>query len=167
MIGLLLRYPTTRTAVEEKLQHDLALASDLHEILSGSIDDLLHGVESRAIWQAWAQRAAADDPVGWASTLSADLADYVREAIAGGPPRSQEYRAINDALECATILQRESVRIWLRRLATRVAEASEDDADLLQTVNLKVQLETYLSAITAPRRSSAFSDLHTHASTQG
>lgn len=167
MIGLLLRFPATRTAIEEKLQHDIAAAEPLRELLNGTPEDLFHGIESRAVWQAWAQRSASDDPIGWAETLPEELAAYVRDAIASGPPRNQEYRAINDALECATILQRESARIWLRRLAMRVSEASEDDADVLQTINLKVQLEHYLSAITAPRRSSAFTDLHTHASTQG
>ena len=71
----------------------------------------------------------------------------------------QEYRIVNDALECATILQRDVAKRWLAQIARMQAEATgETDQEML--LEQLVQVKQFINMLSIPRRSAAYTDLH-------
>jgi DNA primase len=160
LLSWLIRYPAARTAVEEKLRRDLEAFPDVKDIIGGTPLELFDDVETRAAWQAWLAQPAGTDPAAWAQTLDEPLAGFVQRILRLGVPETQSYRYVNDALECATILQRELVKRWKDRLGQQAAEAT-DDAERADALARLVHLQAYLDALSIPKRSSTFSDLRT------
>ena len=50
-MGWLLRYPTARTAVQEKVRRDLTPFPFVEEIIEGTLIELFERVDNRAIWR--------------------------------------------------------------------------------------------------------------------
>ncbi|HEX5688566.1 MAG TPA: DNA primase [Roseiflexaceae bacterium] len=160
LLGWLLRYPTAHTAVQEKLRRDLAAFPLVEEIMEGTPLELFEKIDSRAIWKAWLAQPEGLDPEQWAQTLDEALQEHTLRVLHLHVPEPQSYRYVSDALECATILQQQRARQWKDRLARQVADAADDDERIALLEQL-VQIKEYLGAISTPKRSSAFADLHT------
>jgi DNA primase len=159
LLGLLLRYPAVRTAVEEKLRRDLAPFSLVQQLIAGDLSELFARVEHRAIWLAWAGEPPGSDPEPWAAALDEQLAPVAQRALAVELPQPQSYRFMNDALECATILQQELAKRWKDRLS-REAHEADDEAARVAALEQFVQITEHLNALKTPRRSSTYTDLH-------
>jgi DNA primase len=159
LLGLLLRYPAVRAAVEEKLRRDLAPFPLVQPMAAGELPELFARVEHRAILEAWQRATPGSDPEAWAETLGEQLAPVAQRALGVELPQPQSYRFMNDALECATILQQELAKRWKDRLSREVHDADDDTA---RTTALEqvVQITEYLNALKTPRRSSTYTDLH-------
>ena len=159
LLGWLLRYPTARTAVQEKLRRDLAAFPLVNEIIDGTPLELFVKVDNRAIWRAWTAEADGLDPEQWAQTLDEALRDQALWSLQSHLPDSQAYRYVSDALECATILQQESARRWKDRIKQQAADAtSEEERSTL--VEQLVQIKNYIDSISIPKRSTTYPDLH-------
>lgn len=159
LLGWMIRYPKARTAVEEKLYRDLAPYPALQSLMSGTIDELFTRDEHRALWRAWIAAPADSEPDRWATTLHAPLDATAKHVLALHTPQPQAYRIVNDALECATILQRDVAKRWLVQIARLQAEAtSEAEQDIL--LDQLVQVKQFIDMLSIPRRSSAYADLH-------
>jgi DNA primase len=158
LLGWIVRYQSARDAVEEKLRRDLAPFPLAREVLSESIDSLFERVEHRAAWQAWKTQSEGDAD-RWAEGLDDSLRSVVQQALSHKPPPSQAYRYVNDALECATILQQQQARRWRIRMSRQAEEAGETEEGA-RALEYLVQINEYSATITAPRRSSTFTDLH-------
>jgi DNA primase len=156
----MLRYPTARTAVQEKLRRDLATFPLVGEIMEGTPLELFEKIDTRAIWKAWLAQPDGLDPEQWAQTLDEALQEQTLRVLGLFVPEPQSYRYVSDALECATILQQQRARQWKDRLARQVADATED-GERVALLEQLVQIKEYLGAISTPKRSSAFADLHT------
>jgi DNA primase len=159
LLGLLLRYPAVRAAVEEKLRRDLAPFPLVQQIAAGEIGELFGRVEHRAIVDSWQRAGPGSDPETWVETLDEQLAPLARRALGAEVPQPQSYRFMNDALECATILQQELAKRWKDRLSREVHDA-DDDAARTTALEQVVQITEYLNALKIPRRSSTYTDLH-------
>ncbi|HWQ12185.1 MAG TPA: DNA primase [Roseiflexaceae bacterium] len=159
LLGLLLRYPAARAAVEEKLRRDVTPFPHVHEVIAGEVAELFTRVEHRAIWEAWRHAPTGADPEPWAELLDEALAPHARRALQRSIPQSQSYRFVNDALECATILQQGLAKRWKDRISRQAAEA-DDEAERGVALERLVQLKQYIDAISTPRRSSTYTDLH-------
>jgi DNA primase len=160
LLGWLLRYPAARAAVEEKLRRDLAPFPIVQEMIAGTVDELLTHVELRAVWEAWRRDAPEGDPQMWASTLDGALAQAAQRSLGVAVPQSQSYRYVNDALECATILQQTLAKRWMNHVA-RDANEADDGTARATSLERFAMLTEYLSTISTPRRSSTYTDLHT------
>nr|PZN32137.1 MAG: DNA primase [Chloroflexota bacterium] len=159
LLGLLLRYPSVRAAVEEKLRRDIAPYERVQELIAGEIAELFTRVEHRAIWEAWQREPQGADPEPWARELDETLAGTALRALKLEIPQPQSYRFVNDALECATILQQDLAKRWMDRVSRLAAEA-EDDAAQSEALEQFVQLTDYINSLKTPRRSSTYTDLH-------
>ncbi|HMO55766.1 MAG TPA: DNA primase [Roseiflexaceae bacterium] len=159
LLGLVLRYPAARTAVEEKLRSDLGPYALLQPLIEGTLNGLLTRPENRALWKAWLEQQPADI-AAWIETCDEVLRDHGRDLLQRGPPQPQAYRYVNDALECATILQRHTARRWNRRLSEQLSTAEQETerAELLEQI---IELRQYIDSLATPRRSSTYADLHT------
>jgi DNA primase len=160
LLGWLLRYPTARTAVQEKLRRDLSAFPLVREFIEGTPLELFDKVDNRAIWKAWSAQPNDLDPEQWAETLDEALREQAQRVLQLNLPESQSYRYVNVALECATILQRDLAKRWHRRISQQVASIG-DDAERVAEYERLVQIAEYIGAISTPKRSSAFADLHT------
>ncbi|MFQ3632599.1 DNA primase [Roseiflexus sp.] len=159
LLSWMIRYPAVRAAVEEKLHNDLAPYPALQALMTGTVDELFTRDECRALWRAWIAAPADSDPAVWATTLYAPLDAVAQRVLGLHAPQPQAYRIVNDALECATILQRDVAKRWLVQIARMQAEAtSEAERDLL--LDRLVQVKQFINMLSIPRRSSAYSDLH-------
>jgi DNA primase len=159
LLGWMLRYPSARDAVQEKLRRDLASFVLVQQLVSDDLVDLFERVEHRAVWVAWRAQAEGADTDQWAAGLDDALRATARRALENRLPDPQAYRYVNDALECATILQQYQARRWLSRIKHEAHEAADSDARA-QALEMIVQLQEYLGMISAPRRSSTYADLH-------
>jgi DNA primase len=159
LLGWLLRYPTVRTAVQDKLGRDLAAFPLVKEIMDGTALELLEKIDNRAIWQAWLTQPDDRDPLQWAQTLDEALQDQAQHVLQLNVPEPQAYRYVNDALECATILQRQCAQQWKNRLKQQATEATDEPEQGLLLERL-VQIKEYIDSISIPRRSTTYSDLH-------
>ncbi|MEN9938652.1 MAG: hypothetical protein RLZZ387_5231 [Chloroflexota bacterium] len=159
LLGLMLRYPAVRAAVEEKLRRDLGPFPLVQDLIAGDTTELFARVEHRAAWEAWCREPAGTDPEPWVEALGEALAPHARRALAVELPQPQSYRFVNDALECATILQQGLAKRWKDRISREVAEA-DDEADRTASFERLVQIKQYMDAISTPRRSSTYTDLH-------
>ncbi|GAB4125198.1 MAG: DNA primase [Roseiflexaceae bacterium] len=160
LLGLLLHYPSTRDAVQAKLQQDLAGFAMAREVLSETIEGLFECPEHRAVWQEWQHQSDETDPERWAATLDPALQEVVRQALSHRPPAPQAYRYANDALECATILQQQQARRWHKQMLAQM-DAVDEQPERERLFEYILQIQDYLNLIKAPRRSSTYSDLHT------
>lgn len=159
LLGLLLRFPASRAAVEEKFRRDLAPFPLVQQLISGEVPELFDSVERRAVWDAWRRQPDGADPEQWAAGLDETLAAYAQLALRARLPQSQSYRFMNDAVECATILQQDLVKRWKDRIS-RVAHDADDEAAGAEALEQLVQIQQYLNVLTTPRRSSTYTDLH-------
>ncbi|MGQ9547604.1 MAG: DNA primase [Roseiflexus sp.] len=159
LLGWVIRFPAARAAVEEKLHRDLERYPALQSLMSGTIDELFARDESRALWRAWIAAPAGSDPESWAQSLGTPMNDVALRVLALHAPQPQEYRIVNDALECATILQRDVARSWLVRIARMQAEAT-DEAEQETLLEHMVQIKQFINTLSIPRRSAAYVDLH-------
>jgi DNA primase len=159
MLGWLLRYPTARTAVQEKIRRDLTPFPFVEEIIEGTLIELFERVDNRAIWQAWQDQPPTTDPEAWARSLDDALREQAERVLSMRLPQPQAYRYVNDALECATILQTELARRWRIRVKQQLSSA-EDADEQTQVLERLVQIESYIGALNIPKRSSNYNDLH-------
>ena len=67
----------------------------------------------------------------------------------------KEYLVTNEALECATILQRDVAKQWNKRLSAQLG--GDDDEQLITRITA---VQQYLGRLMMPRRSSTYDDLH-------
>lgn len=160
LLGWLMRYPSAVDAVQEKLQRDLAAFSLVQHLIAPTILGLFERTEHRAIWQAWLARRGNDAPEQWISTLDDLLREIAQRAFEHRLPEPQSYRYVNDALECAKILQKQQAQRWLAHMAHQ-ADDAPDEEERLRALEHIVQIKEYLGTISAPKRSSTYSDLHT------
>jgi DNA primase len=160
MLGWLLRYPAARTAVQEKTRRDLSAFPLVGEIIQGTPLELFERVDNRAIWQAWLEQPPGTNPEEWARTLDESLREQAERVLNISVPQPQAYRYVNDALECATILQTELARRWRIRIKHQISQ-TEDPAEQAQALERLVQIESYIGMLNIPKRSSAYDDLHT------
>jgi DNA primase len=159
MLGWLLRYPSVQTAVQEKIRRDLLPFSFVGEFIQGTLLELFARVENRAIWQAWQEQPPGTDPQAWANTLDDALHEHARRVLAIELPQAQAYRLVNDALECARMLQLALARRW-KNQAKHQAIGADGEGEQ-QTANERLmQVIEYIDAISVPKRSSAYDDLH-------
>ncbi len=159
MLGWLLRYPAAHTAVQEKIRRDLLAFPLVGEIIQGTLLELFERVDNRAIWQAWLAQPAGTSPDEWARTLDEPLREQAERALGLEPPQPQAYRYVNDALECARMLQLDLARRWKKRVshATDIAEGEDERIAARERL---VQIIDYIDAINVPKRSSTYDDLH-------
>jgi DNA primase len=111
------------------------------------------------LWRAWIAAPAGSDPETWAQTLNAPLNDVAQRVLGLHAPQPQEYRIVNDALECATILQRNVARRWRGQIAGIREEATgeAEQKTLLEHID---QINQFIDRLSTPRRSAAYTDLH-------
>lgn len=159
LLGWIIRYPAARAAVEEKLHNDLAQYPALQSLMSGTVDELFTRDECRALWRAWIAAPADSDPDAWAASLYAPLDAAARRVLGLHAPQPQAYRIVTDAMECATILQRDVAKRWLARIARMQAEATSE-AERETLLDQLVQIKRFINMLSIPRRSSAYVDLH-------
>jgi DNA primase len=159
LLGWMMRYPSARDAVQEKLRRDLTPFTLVQRVISDALVDLFERIEHRAIWGAWAAQPDGSDADQWAERLDETLQPVAQRALAHRLPDPQSYRYVNDALECATILQQYQAQRWHRRIKHEAHEAADSDARA-EALEMIVQLQEYLGMISAPRRSSTYADLH-------
>ncbi len=154
-----LRYASARDAVQEKLRRDLATLPLAQQILSDALVDLFDRPEHRAILQAWEAVGTSLDPQSWADGLDMSLRETAQRVLTLQSPQPQAYRYVNDALECATILQQYQAKRWQTRFAHQLNEV-QDEAERLLAYEYFTQITELLGMIEAPRRSSTYADLH-------
>ncbi|KPV50941.1 DNA primase, partial [Kouleothrix aurantiaca] len=159
MLGWILRYPSVRTAVQEKIRRDLLPFSFVGEFIQGSLLELFGRIENRAIWQAWHELPTGTDPDAWVEMLDDSLRDHARRVLALELPQPQAYRLVNDALECARMLQLDLARRWKNQAKHQAVAATSEDEQLAAYERL-AQIIEYIDAISVPKRSSAYDDLH-------
>jgi DNA primase len=159
MLGWLLRYPTARTAVQEKVRRDLTPFPFVGEIIEGTLVELFERPDNRAIWRAWQDQPAGTDPEAWAHDLDDALREQAERVLSMRLPQPQAYRYVNDALECATILQTELARRWRIRVKQQISSV-EDADEQAQVLERLVQIESYIGSLNIPKRSSNYNDLH-------
>ncbi len=159
MLGWLLRYPAARTAVQEKVRRDLTPFPFVEEIIEGTLFELFERVDNRAIWRAWQDQPAGTDPEVWARDLDDALREQAERVLSMRLPQPQAYRYVNDALECATILQTELARRWRIRVKQQISGV-EDADEQAQVLERLVQIESYIGSLNIPKRSSNYNDLH-------
>jgi DNA primase len=160
LLGWLLRHPTARTAVQEKLWRDLSPYPLVGEIMEGTPLELFAKIDNRAIWKSWLAQPDGLDPERWAQTLDEALRDQAERVLQLQIPEAQAYRYVNDALECATILQTSLAKRWHKRISQQIPNIEEESEQVAEYERL-VQIAEYIGTISTPKRSSAFADLHT------
>src|SRR5262249_25031808 len=117
LLGWLLRYPAVATAVQEKIRRDLLPFPLVEEIIQGTPLELFERFDNRAIWRAWLTQPAGTNVEEWAQTLDEALREQAERVLHLGPPQSQAYRIVNDAPECARMLQLRHARKWKKRIS--------------------------------------------------
>lgn len=160
LLGLLLRYATARMAVQEKIRRDLAPFPLVGSIVDGTPLELFERVDNREVWKAWSTQPDASDADQWAQSLDEPLRERALRALQLELPEAQSYRYVNVALECATILQLRQARHWKSRISQQVASA-EEETEHAAALERLVQIQEYIEAISTPKRSSTYADLHT------
>jgi DNA primase len=160
LLSLLIRYPTARIAIQEKVRRDLAPFPFVQEIIQGTLLELFERVGNRAIWQSWEAEPEHADIEQWLLALDDTLRVTAQHVLQLKLPESQSYRYVNDALQCATILQQRLARRWKDRISQQEAVAA-DETEQIAALERLVQVKEYIDTISAPKRSSTYDDLHT------
>src|SRR5262245_54922693 len=159
MLGWLLRYSAARTAVQEKVRRDLSPFPLVGDIIEGALIELFERVDNRAIWRAWLEQPPGTDPDAWAHSLDEALREQAERVLSMKVPQPQAYRYVNDALECARMLQLDLARRWKKRISHETTSAASEEEQIAAYERL-VQIIEYIDAISIPKRSSAYNDLH-------
>ncbi|HJZ50138.1 MAG TPA: DNA primase [Roseiflexaceae bacterium] len=159
MLGWLLRYPAARTAVQEKVRRDLSPFPLVGDIIEGALIELFERVDNRAIWRAWLEQPPGTDPDAWAHSLDEALREQAERVLSMKVPQPQAYRYVNDALECARMLQLDLARRWKKRISHETTSAASEEEQIAAYERL-VQIIEYIDAISVPKRSSNYNDLH-------
>jgi DNA primase len=159
MLGWLLRYPAARTAVQEKIRRDLLPFPLVESMIQGTLLELLERVENRAIWQAWQAQPPGTSALEWVEMLDDALRQQAERALSLDIPHPQAYRYVNDALECARMLQLDLARRWKKRI-TEEAHSAAEHTDQIAAHERLAQLIDYMNTLSVPKRSSAYDDLH-------
>lgn len=155
----LLRYPGARTAVQEKIRRDLAPFPLIAALIEGILLELFEGIANREIWKRWSAQPDDTDAQQWLMTLDEALKEQAQRISMLTVPESQSYRYMSDVLECAKILQLHQARKWKDRLSQQVAAAEDADECAIALERL-VQIKEYIGALSTPKRSSTYADLH-------
>jgi DNA primase len=160
LLGWILRYPAARKAVQDKLQRDLDIFPLVKHLISGAALELFDRVDNRAVWQAWNTQPEQTNLEQWVDTLDETLRVQAERALRLGSPETQLYRYVNDALECARMLQLRLARRWKDRLSQSGADAVDAEMQVTQLEQL-IQVKQYIDTISIPKRSTTYADLHT------
>lgn len=160
LLSWLIRYPTARTAVQEKIRRDIAPFPFVQEVIQGMLLELFERVDNRALWQSWAAQPDGTEPDQWLQAIDDTLRVTAQHVLQLKLPEPQSYRYVNDALQCATILQQRLAHRWKDRISQQ-ASATADDTELIADLERFVQITEYIDTISAPKRSSTYDDLHT------
>ncbi len=160
-LAWMMRFPAARTAVQEKLIRDAQPFPRISDSLATEVLELIERPDNRALWQMWQRQPAATDALEWARMLEEPLRSTAERLLGLSLPAEQSYRFVNDALECATILQRERAETWQRRVSDEKADTDDDDQGLyLVIVERLIEFKRYIDVLSTPRRSSTYADLH-------
>jgi hypothetical protein len=95
----------------------------------------------------------------WERELDDSLREQAERVLSMRLPEPQAYRYVNDALECATILQAKLAERWRVRVKQQVSTLQDVD-EQIQVVERLVQIESYIGSLKIPKRSSNYNDLH-------
>ena len=160
LLGWLLHYPTAGAAVQEKLRRDLEAFPLVKEMIEGTPLELFERADNRAIWRAWIVQPDGLNPEQWAQLLDEPLREQTLRVSKLNIPEPQAYRYLNDILECARILQLDLARRWKDRITEQV-DLSDDGIDRAAVIEQLVQIKAYIDAMSIPKRSPTYVDLHT------
>ncbi len=175
LLALLLRHPSALPRVEQLLTTHLDDLPDVRALLGDTPARLLQQTTNRLIWQAWQEAGAPALPdrtatengettpeqaelPPWGVALDETLHAQFAHLVALPLPRQQEYRYVQDIEQCVRHMRLEQTRRWQRQLSQQVQDA-EDDEERQRALTLLAAVQTYLSAISAPRRSSSWLDV--------
>jgi DNA primase len=168
LMALVLRYPATRTVIEQAIAHDLDMFPQVRELLDNKIERLLETTENRFIWQAWLAAGSpplamtdSDHPdslVAWAQQLDSSLRIQVERLAMLDLPRPVQYRYMQDAETCARSLRKAQVRRWQRRLSQH-ATIEQDEAEGKRLMATLVELGRYMAFLDKPAPSKSFLDV--------
>jgi DNA primase len=158
LLGLLLRHPPARKAVEELLAADLAPFATIKQLMSGTTSELFERVENRLLWESWCQQPSGRLVGGWVQSLPPELAAQARQVVTLAPLDQTTYRDAKAAVDHATQLRVRLVERWLRRLAAQIAE-TDDAAEQQRMLGQLADLQQFFARIKQPPRSSTWDDL--------
>ena len=155
LLLMLLQHAEIRQQVLQKIHDDMHDDPDIQSIIAADIETLFgDDVELREIWRAREEFGHEGDLLEWINTLPEPL--RIRAQALGGTEHfPKEYLVTNEALECATILQRDVAKQWNKRLSGQLD--GEDDDTLIARITA---VQQYLGRLMMPRRNSTYEDLH-------
>ncbi len=168
LLALLLRYPVTRSVVEETLTHELDAYPLVQELLGSAFERVLERTENRIVWHAWVESGAPPLPaqthdkpdklLEWAQEVDESLRVQVEHLAAIVLPRTLEYLYMQDAEKSIRHLRVRQARTWQLRLSQQ-ADALHDADELKHCQALLVELSRYVALLSAPPRSRSFMDV--------
>ena len=152
---MLLQHAEIRQQVLQKIHDDMHDFPDVQSIIVADIETLFgDDVELREIWRAREAFGHEGDLLEWINTLPEPL--RIRAHALGSTEHfPKEYLVTNEALECATILQRDVAKQWNKRLSGQLG--GDDDDTLIARITA---VQQYLGRLMMPRRNSTYEDLH-------
>ena len=128
--------------------------------MDGTPLELFDRADNRTIWRAWIMQPDGLNLEQWAQSLDEPLREQTLRVLQLNIPEPQEYRYLNDILECARILQLDLARRWKDRITEQV-DLSDDGIDRAAVIEQLVQIKAYIDAMSIPKRSPTYVDLHT------
>lgn len=151
----LLQHAEIRQQVIQKVSDDLHEFPDIHTLIAADIETLFgDDIELREIWRAREAFGHEGDLLEWFVMLPEPLRIRA-QALGGAEHFPKEYLVSNEAIECATILQRDVAKQWNKRLGAQLG--GNDDEQLIIRITA---VQQYLGRLMTPRRSSTYDDLH-------
>lgn len=153
----LLQYAEVRQHVTQKLSDDMQEFPEVQALIAADVDTLFgDDVELREIWRAREEFGHEGDLLEWIATLPEPL--RIRAQALGSMEHfPKEYLVTNEALECATILQRDVAKQWNKRLSAQLGGDADNEVTLIAQITA---VQQYLGRLMMPRRSSTYDDLH-------
>ena len=164
LLSLLLRFPQVRERVEATLSSELDAFPDLRAAIPTELCDAFSRTENRLVWNAWRDHGpnGPSDRDAWLGALDPVLQPHVRKLLQwkDDPPLGT-FELVEARDRAAGIAQRLRREIAQRRSneigsMTRSIEDETTWAGLARAVQLVLD---YRNVVTAPRRSTVFSDL--------
>ena len=155
LLLMLLQHAEIRQQVLQKVHDDMHDFPDVQSFIAADIETLFgDDVELREIWRAREEFGHEGDLLEWIITLPEPL--RIRAQHLGSTEHfPKEYLVTNEALECATILQRDVAKQWNKRLGGQLG--GDDDDTLIARITA---VQQYLGRLMMPRRNSTYDDLH-------
>lgn len=151
----LLQHAEIRQQVLQKINDDMHDFPDVQACIPADIDTLFgDDTELREIWRAREDFGHEGDLLEWIARLPDPLLDRA-QSLGSTEHFPKEYLVTNEALECATILQRDVAKQWNKRLSAQLG--GDDDEQLITRITA---VQQYLGRLMMPRRSSTYDDLH-------